>query len=132
MFSGYLAEPLPPEVRGRCHVVVAVVPYVPTDGIEFLPRDVRDNEPLLALDGGPGGVRVLEQAVVAGAGLLRPGGSLLLELGGEQDGAIAPALREAGFLPPRSLFDADGDLRGVEARLAGPGLTRRGADPAGS
>ena len=65
----------------------------------YLPRDVRDYEPRLALDGGPGGTRVLEQAVWAAAGLLHRGGSLLLEVGGEQDDALGPVLSAAGFGP---------------------------------
>ncbi len=84
----------------------------------FLPRDVREHEPVHALDGGPYGTRVLEQAVRAGAGLLRPGGSLLLEVGGEQDSALAGVLAECGFGPLGRHEDDDGDLRGIEAEWA--------------
>lgn len=115
VYCGYMAEPLPAELRGHFDVVVAVVPYVPTDQLVFLPRDVRDYEPVLALDGGAGGTRLLEEAVRAGAGLLRPGGALLLELGAEQDGAIAPELERAGYGEIHRFLDAEGDLRGIEA-----------------
>jgi release factor glutamine methyltransferase len=118
VYTGHLAEPVPGELRGRGDVVIAVVPYVPTEEFAFLPRDVRDYEPSLALDGGPGGARVLEQAVWASAALLRPGGTTLLELGGHQDRALAGALEAAGFSPPERLEDGDGDLRGIEAKLA--------------
>ncbi len=116
IFAGHLAEPLPDELRGRFDVVLAVVPYVPTEEIMYLPRDVREHEPLLALDGGPGGTRVLEQAVWSGAELLRSGGTLLLEVGGDQAEALNGVLTVAGFGPPRSYRDEDGDLRGIEAR----------------
>ncbi len=115
VFAGYLAEPVPDELRGRFDVVFAVVPYVPTEEIMYLPRDVREHEPLLALDGGPGGTRVLEQAVWSGAELLQPGGTLLLEVGGDQAEALSGVLTAAGFGPPRSYRDEDGDLRGIEA-----------------
>ncbi len=88
VFLGHLGDPLPGELRGHFDVVIAVVPYVPSTELEYLPRDVREYEPLLALDGGPGGTRVLEGAVRAAAGLLRPGGALLLELGGDQADAL--------------------------------------------
>ncbi len=39
----------------RSTSITAVVPYVPTEEMQLLPRDVRDHEPRLALDGGPGG-----------------------------------------------------------------------------
>jgi release factor glutamine methyltransferase len=115
-FLGSLADPVPGEMRGRVDVVTGVVPYVPTGEIAYLPRDVREHEPLLALDGGPFGTRVLEQAVWAGSTLLRLGGTLLLELGGDQDLAIAGALEAAGFKTPRRYEDEDGDLRAIEAR----------------
>ena len=117
MFLGHLAEPLPDELRGRFDVVIAVVPYVPTEELAYLPRDVREFEPLLALDGGPGGTRLLEQAVWAGARLLRSGGALLLEVGGEQDEALREVLGAAGFGALRRQEDDEGDLRGLEARL---------------
>jgi release factor glutamine methyltransferase len=116
VFRGHLAEPLPEELRGHFDVVIAVVPYVPTDELIYLPRDVREHEPLLALDGGPGGTRVLEQAVRAGAELLHTGGALLLEVGGDQADALAGLLSAAGFGALRMYQDEDGDLRGLEAR----------------
>ncbi|HUC13808.1 MAG TPA: HemK/PrmC family methyltransferase [Acidimicrobiales bacterium] len=116
VFAGHLASPLPVDVRGHLDVVIAVVPYVPTDQLAYLPRDVREHEPLLALDGGAGGTRVLEQAVWAGAELLRPGGALLLELGGDQAEALGAVLTAAGFAPATLFEDDDGDIRGIEAK----------------
>ena len=112
VYQGDLTDPLPTDLRGRLDLVVAVVPYVPTGSLRFLPRDSRDYEPSLALDGGPEGTRVLERAVSAAAEWLRPGGSLLLELGGDQDRVLSSALRQAGFDHPLRHEDADGDLRG--------------------
>jgi release factor glutamine methyltransferase len=124
-FLGHLAEPLPDELRGRFDVVIAVVPYVPSEEFAYLPRDVREFEPFLALDGGPGGTRVLEQAVWAGARLLRPGGTLLLELGGEQDEALRQMLNAAGFGALQRHEDDEGDLRGIEVRFEGSTAGRR-------
>lgn len=111
---GDLDAPVPAGIKGTFDVVIAVVPYVPTEAMEYLPRDVRRHEPVLALDGGPQGVGLLSRAVGAGARLLRPGGALLLELGGHQDELILAALAGAGFGPARRHVDLEGDLRGVE------------------
>ena len=43
---GDLDEPLPPAFRERVDVVTAVVPYVPTEALHLLPRDVLAYEPL--------------------------------------------------------------------------------------
>jgi release factor glutamine methyltransferase len=117
VYEGDLGEPLPAELAGTTDVVTAVVPYVPTREIGFLPRDSRDYEPAISLDGGPGGMSVLCRAVAAAARLLRPGGSLLLELGGEQAAALLPDLLAAGFTAPSVLHDDEGDARGIEARF---------------
>lgn len=114
--TGHLADPLPKELVGRVDVVVGVVPYVPTAAVDLLSRDARDHEPRQALDGGPDGLDLLRPAVEAAGALLRPGGVLLLELGAEQDAALAPTLDAAGFGPARRLVDEDGELRGIEAR----------------
>ncbi len=114
VYAGNLAEALPGELRGHFDVVIAVVPYVPSEELVFLPRDVRQYEPPTALDGGRRGTRVLEPAVRAAAGLLRPGGSLLLEVGGDQDRDLAGVLGESGFGTLRRHVDEDGDLRGIE------------------
>ena len=117
VYCGDLAGPLPPELGGRLDVVVAVVPYVPTDAITYLPTDARDHEPPLALDGGPDGTAVLRRAVAAASEWLRPQGTLLLELGGDQDRLLAESLATAGFAAPRCHHDDEGDLRGLEATL---------------
>lgn len=117
VYEGHLDETLPAELGGHVDVVVAVPPYVPSEELAFLPRDARDYEPRLALDGGPQGTTVLVGVVEAAGRLLHPGGTLLVELGGDQDASLAATLEATGFGPPRRLEDADGDLRGIEARL---------------
>jgi len=97
-------------------VVTAVAPYVPTSEIRLLPADVQRYEPRRALDGGPDGLDLVRRVVLAASRLLRPGGSLLTEVGGDQDRALAPTLAAAGFDPPTPWFDPEGDLRGLAAR----------------
>ena len=114
--EGDLDEPLSPSLRGRVDVMTAVVPYVPTDELPFLPRDVLANEPRRALDGGPGGTRELLRAAGAAARWLRPGGSVLLELGGDQSDEVSRALAGAGLSEIHVHRDGDGQDRAIEAR----------------
>lgn len=102
---------------GALDLVTTVAPYVPTGGLGLLPVDVRRYEPRRALDGGADGLDVVRRVVTAAARLLRPGGWLLAEVGGEQDEALAPALAAAGFEAAVPWCDEDGDLRGLAARL---------------
>lgn len=100
-------------------VVTAVAPYVPTGEIQFLPADVQTYEPRLALDGGTDGLELVRTIVSAAASLLRPGGWLLVEIGGTQDRELAPALSASGFTQATPWFDEDNDLRGISARQTG-------------
>ena len=117
VFVGDLAAPLPPELAGRVDVVTAVVPYVPSEALHLLPRDVRAFEPRLALDGGEQGLRDLVRVAAEAAPLLRTGGSLLLELGGDQAELLQPVLDRHGYTDIVHLVDDEGDLRALCARL---------------
>ncbi|MPY94031.1 MAG: hypothetical protein GEV08_13500 [Acidimicrobiia bacterium] len=97
-------------------IVTAVAPYVPTGELRLLPTDVQRYEPRLALDGGADGLDLVHRVIAAAGRLLRPGGRLLLELGGDQDEALVPALAATGFDLVTPWWDEDGDLRGIAAR----------------
>jgi release factor glutamine methyltransferase len=116
-FEGNLDEPLPQELAGRVHVMIAVVPYVPTDALSLLPRDVRAFEPRAALDGGRDGPRVLMEVVRRSPRWLRRGGWLLLELGGDQAEPVSVAMDRHGFERVSLIHDDDGDVRGVMGSL---------------
>lgn len=102
---------------GAFDLVTAVAPYVPTGELAFLPADVQRHEPRLALDGGPDGCAVLRRVVADAGRLLRPGGHLLVEIGGVEDDVLAPALDAAGFAAWATWADEEGDLRGLAARI---------------
>jgi release factor glutamine methyltransferase len=114
--EGDFDEPLSPSYRGRVDVMTAVVPYVPTEELHLLQRDVLANEPRRALDGGRLGTALLVRAAGAAARWLRPGGSVLLELGGDQAGEVADALTDSGLSEIRVHRDDDGQARAIEAR----------------
>jgi release factor glutamine methyltransferase len=91
-----LASPL----RGPVDMLVSNPPYVAEEEWASLPESVREHEPRLALDGGPGGLRVVRRLLADAARLLRPGGVLLVEIGAGQ-GPEAAALARAVFPPAR-------------------------------
>jgi len=68
--------------------------------------------------------------VVADAGrLLRPRGWLLIEVGGDQDRALAGTLAATGFDIVEPWWDDDGDLRGLAAQLRSPVRVRVAGPP---
>lgn len=120
---GDLDEPLPSSLTGTVDVLTAVPPYVPSEELHLLPRDVVSYEPTHALDGGPGGTETLQRIASLATRWLRPGGVLLLELGGDQARELTETLTAAGFTRIEVHRDTDGQDRAIEAWL--PGLSPR-------
>lgn len=79
VYEGDLYNALPHSLRGRVNIIVANVPYVPTDSIELLPQEARLYEPRLALDGGMDGLDLQRKAAEEAPHWLAPGGHLLVE-----------------------------------------------------
>jgi release factor glutamine methyltransferase len=119
VFHGDLFAPLPRTLHGRVDVVVGVVPYVPTPELSLLQRDTFAFESTGPYDGGADGTAILRRVLVESPRFLRPGGALLLELGGAQADAFEDDLARLGYVDAAALTDDDGDVRGLEATLSG-------------
>jgi release factor glutamine methyltransferase len=113
---GDLDQPLPRSWLGSVDVMTAVVPYVPTDELHLLPRDVLSHEPRAALDGGDRGTTMLTRAAEAATSWLHPGGVVLLELGGDQADELRATLEGQGLANVRVRGDDEGHDRAIEAR----------------
>ncbi|MBN1254073.1 MAG: peptide chain release factor N(5)-glutamine methyltransferase [Deltaproteobacteria bacterium] len=85
-------------------------PYIPTEEILHLAPEVKDYEPLTALDGGENGVRFFRQIAREAPAFLMEGGWLLLEMGKGQAPDVAAILQEGGF----SHIDLVPDHAGIE------------------
>ena len=116
---GDLFDGLPHDLEHSADVVIGVVPYVPSDELVRLQRDTFAFESRLAYDGGEGGLTVLRRVVTEAPRFLRPGGALLLEVGGDQDRALRDDLERTGYRDVTVLVDDDGDTRGIEATAGG-------------
>ena len=118
-YAGDLFAPVPAELEGRADVVVAVVPYVPSPALRLLPRDTLHFEDASHYDGGPDGTDILRRVATEAPRFLRPGGTRLLELGGEQAELLRPLMERLGYRSLVTWADDDGDLSGLAATLPG-------------
>ena len=118
-FVGDLFDGLPQDLERSVDVVIGVVPYVPTDELVHLQRDTFAFETHLAYDGGEGGMTLLRRVIAEAPRFLRPGGVLVLELGGDQDQALRDDLERNGYRGVTAIVDDDADVRGIEATLSG-------------
>jgi len=110
--DGDLGAPL--AAHAPFSLMVANLPYIPTDELASLPADVR-SEPASALDGGADGLDLVRRLVAGAPALLSPGGVLALEIGAGQAAATSAALAAAGFAD----IQARRDLAGIERVVSG-------------
>jgi release factor glutamine methyltransferase len=96
-FEGDLYEALPPALRGRVDVLLANVPYVPSDAIALMPPEARLHEARVALDGGADGLDVARRVIEAAPAWLAPGGSLLFETSEDQASDAVETVTAAGL-----------------------------------
>ena len=100
----------------RFDVVVSNPPYIPSAEIAALAPEVREHDPLRALDGGADGLDPYR--IIAGQlpSLLSPGGIAALEVGQGQAGDVARLLAAAGIAVTGIFRDLGGVERCVRGR----------------
>jgi release factor glutamine methyltransferase len=92
----------------RFDLIVSNPPYIPSEEIGTLDREVRDFDPRLALDGGADGLDFYRRLAEQGSGRLREDGRLMAEFGDGQAEAV------------RAIFEGQGwKVEAVEKDFAG-------------
>jgi release factor glutamine methyltransferase len=98
-------------------LILSNPPYIDRSEIQRLTREVRDYEPITALDGGEDGMAFYQKISSQAPSYLRRGGWLLLEFGEGQGGKVADQLERSGyFLRPQLLPDLAGIERVVKTQ----------------
>ncbi len=83
--EGHLLDALPNEYQSgdeKLDWLVSNPPYIPPEEIAGLQEEVREWEPINALDGGAGGLSVIKGILQEAPRALKKGGRLVLEIGG--------------------------------------------------
>ncbi|HET8947502.1 MAG TPA: peptide chain release factor N(5)-glutamine methyltransferase [Candidatus Polarisedimenticolia bacterium] len=106
---GDLGDALPAGEPSRFDAILSNPPYIAEADLAGLAPEVRDHEPRVALTPGPDGLAVHRRILAEAAGLLEPGGWLLVEIGAGQAESI------------RALYDAQDrlQLESIRPDLAG-------------
>ena len=85
------------DVEGVYDVIVSNPPYIATKELEGLMPEVREHEPILALDGMEDGLYFYRKIVAQAGEYLEQGGWLCFEIGYDQGEALKEMITEAGY-----------------------------------
>ena len=105
--------------KKKFNLIISNPPYIPPSVIEGLEPEVRDHEPMMALDGGADGLDFYRIIAQHAPEHLKKGGVLMLEIGFDQKDAVKGLLQETGrFEKIIGLTDLTGKDRIVCAVLS--------------
>lgn len=85
------------KISGKYEMIVSNPPYIPSGEIPLLMEEVREYDPLLALDGREDGLFFYREIINRAKEYLYPGGMLLFEIGCRQAADVSRYMKEAGF-----------------------------------
>lgn len=78
-------------------MIISNPPYIPSGAIAGLSPEVRDYDPLPALDGGNDGLLFYRRIINEGSRFLKTGGRFVFEIGSDQAEDVRKLLSDAGF-----------------------------------
>ncbi len=104
--------------KKKFDLIISNPPYIESEVIPTLQREVKEHEPMIALDGGPDGLEFYRRIAVEAADHLHKNGVLMLEIGYNQGQAVKKLLeKEEKFISTVCLKDLAGKDRIIVARL---------------
>lgn len=102
------------EPEGAFDLIISNPPYICSDEVCGLEKEVKDYEPLTALDGGKDGLLFYRRIVSLAVLHLKKGGALVLEIGWNQAQLVCQLIDDQGcFSRPDIIFDLAGRSRGI-------------------
>ena len=84
-------------VEGKFEIIVSNPPYICSDVIPTLMEEVREHEPMQALDGGADGLDFYRKIIQGAKEHLCGGGQLFFEIGYDQGEAVQRLMEQAGY-----------------------------------
>ncbi|MEW6109734.1 MAG: peptide chain release factor N(5)-glutamine methyltransferase [Nitrospirota bacterium] len=112
---GSLFEPL--AESAAFDLIVSNPPYIKTSDIEGLQREIKDWEPVEALDGGPDGLDFYRRIFSEAGNRLKKGGKIILEIGSGQSADVKKFAEQSGFRDISFIKDFAGIDRILKAEV---------------
>ncbi len=91
--------------RRKFDIIVSNPPYIKSGDIKNLDKNVRECDPLLALDGGEDGLDFYREIIPSATRRLTAGGMIFFEIGKGQGAAVRKIMRENGYNEIKTIKD---------------------------
>jgi release factor glutamine methyltransferase len=123
---GDLFEPLKNKnLKGQIDCVVSNPPYVSKNELEALPKEIKDYEPVVALESERDGLFFHKKIIESSFDFLKKGGLLALETAFGQAGKVADLIRQSGNFSNIKIIK---DLGGIDRVVKAIKLSTDGTD----
>lgn len=109
--KGNMLEGLGNDLVSSVDIIVSNPPYIESEKIKKLIPEIKDHEPIVALDGGKDGLLVIRKIIIQSARFLRPEGLLAMEIGKEQANNVVKLIGKSGGY---TNIDIQKDYAGIE------------------
>lgn len=100
-------------VQGQFDVIVSNPPYIPNADIPSLACEVREHDPLRALDGGADGLDFYRKLASQSKNFLKSDGCVAVEIGHGQEADVTRLFRQNGFRRIEARTDLNGIVRAL-------------------
>ena len=86
------------EENKKFDIIVTNPPYIPSNDINFLETEVKDYDPILALDGGNDGLNAYRSIIPKLKNLVKSDGKIFVEIGRGQENSVSEIALQHGVL----------------------------------
>lgn len=94
--------------ENKFDVIVSNPPYIQTEVIKTLDSEVKDHDPIIALDGGGDGLDFYRRIIDDAGDYLNPGGVIIFEIGYDEAQEVLNILGRAGYINVSVIKDLSG------------------------
>lgn len=113
----FVSSDLFKSITGTFDMIISNPPYIPTDVINELMPEVKNFEPVAALDGKEDGLFFYREIIGEAGKFLNSNGYLYFEIGHDQGGRVAAIMEDSGYRNVRVVKDLAGNDRVVMGNL---------------
>ncbi len=113
----FISSDLFESVDGKYDIITSNPPYIKSGDIEGLMPEVKDHDPLIALDGGADGLEFYRRIIKQAPDYLNPAGRIYLEIGFDQGEQVKEMCLAKGYKDVDVIMDYSGLPRVVKAHI---------------